>query len=273
MSLRPGESLEFCGRQDQIDAAQNATGQWLEPLGRNNHIQVNPCNSNSTLRINITALDRCVGAPACNIQQYFSGNSSRLEDGTIEINQRYVGSELQAFLLHELGHSFGLCDQYKDKSSAGCQGGAGAPRQNNDEIMGATNSRKQTLTQGDIDALYRAEAINVRSAQAWEQYSGTPSQSTQQGLAGTNGSQTTSHTLNAGDGYIIQIGPTTNTNTTTQVASSPTQFYQEVVANQFPQQPLIQNQFVNQGPILNQLNQANQGPLQYLGGLFGRLFN
>ncbi len=215
MSLRPGESLEFCGqRQDQIQAAERAVAKWLTPIGRNGHLNINPCNTGSNLRINLTAINRCQGSPACNIYRLNLGepDNGRFDDGTIEISSQVSGAYLDAMLLHELGHSFGLCDQYTDKASANCVGAPGAPRQDNREIMGATDASKQQLTQGDLDALQRAVDANYRSTGDWQHFLAnasqqplTPQAHTQQPITFQAPANYGIKTIDNGDGFQVIV--------------------------------------------------------------------
>jgi hypothetical protein len=90
--------------------------------------------------------------------------------GKIFIKSSASGNFLRAIALHEYGHSFGLCDQYKDAGSAGCSDAKSA-RQENAEVMGATNASKLNLTMGDIEGVRKAASdMSVRANQAWQNY-------------------------------------------------------------------------------------------------------
>gem|GEM_PF-4771461 len=204
-SLRPGESIEFCGRSDQVAAAESALSKWLTPLGREGHINVNTCNQGSTLRINMTGINQCAGSPACNSYQfsYGGGEQSQLPDGTIEIQSSINGVYLDAIMLHELGHSFGLCDQYPN--SHNCSTGS---TKSNSEVMGTTDPTKSELTPGDIETVIIAASENLRSAEQWEEFerSSASNPSPAEGLTtfGPN-NITRTRVINTGSGFTITV--------------------------------------------------------------------
>jgi hypothetical protein len=214
LSLTPGQSLAFCGREDQIQAAKNGVAKWLAPLGRNGHIKINECGQNSNLTINIVPLSSNRGADSWYYQEYDFSGSAKLPNGTIEIRQSINGAFLTALILHELGHGFGLCDQYAEKSQVDCVGGAGAPRQNNNEVMGITTISKQQLTEGDLQALlYRAAPIN-RSAQAWKSFLRENPAARSQNIQSNTTYPINTHQistplrtkiLNSGDGFTVKV--------------------------------------------------------------------
>jgi hypothetical protein len=168
LNLRPGETMEVCGRfQDpqqktaHEQAAQAAIQQWATAINRWGHFKLNPCGSGSKLVINIQAGNQ-TGL------NYFSYNP-----GQIYIGRTSNPNFLRAVILHEIGHSFGMCDQYTDAGSANCSEHH-SPRQENGEVMGATSANKLQLTPGDIEGVRAAADLpNVPANQEWKQYLAT----------------------------------------------------------------------------------------------------
>lgn len=157
LNLKPRQSVEVCtDASDRLAAAHDAIRKWATALGRWGHFTLNPCNSNSTVKINILPGNQ-VGL------NYFTANPGR-----IFIQSNATGKFMSAIMLHEFGHSFGMCDQYS--GGGGCSNHS-SPRKENSEVMGATSANKQTLTPGDIEGVRKAaSAIRTEAAIAWEQY-------------------------------------------------------------------------------------------------------
>jgi hypothetical protein len=159
LNLLPGQSVEVCaGDQETIAASHDAIKQWSEAIGRWGHFKINDCGSGSNLRINMSLFNE-IGF------NYFTINP-----GQIYIASFARGNYRKAIILHEYGHSFGLCDQYMDAGQANCSDDR-APRQNNNEVMGSTHEGKLRLTPGDIAGVRQAAASPVvRSTRVWQQY-------------------------------------------------------------------------------------------------------
>ncbi|MCX6117715.1 MAG: hypothetical protein NT027_09250 [Proteobacteria bacterium] len=185
--MRPNQSVEVCAQKSNwVTAGHEAIQKWSTVLGRWGHFKVNPCNSGSDLKINMQPF----GQTGLN---YFTENPGR-----IFIQSSASGDFLKAVVLHEFGHSFGLCDQYKDAGSAGCSSSR-SDRQENSEVMGQTNAGKIQLTPGDIKGVQTiAQDPGVRSTAIWSQYLAnsptTPDQSNGQSayvaIDGSTGQQT-----------------------------------------------------------------------------------
>lgn len=160
LNLLPNQSIEICAPSDDwLAAAKSAIQQWATPIGRWGHFEIKPCNSSSNLVINMQGF----GQAGLN---YFTDTPGR-----IYIQSNATGNMLKALILHEYGHSFGLCDQYMDAGSASCS--STADRQDNSEIMGATSPDKQKLTAGDIDGVKAASKINIRANKEWDSFLAT----------------------------------------------------------------------------------------------------
>ncbi len=156
IGLLPGDSLEFCSSDPaDVAGAERATERWATAIGRWGHFQMNKCSSNSTVTINIAKFSS-VGL-----------NYWNSRPGRIFVNSGASGDFLNAILLHEVGHSFGLCDQYKDAASAGCSAHR-SEQQQNSEIMGATSRSKLELGPGDIEGVNSVAADpEIDSTKTW----------------------------------------------------------------------------------------------------------
>lgn len=159
LNMLPNQSVEVCAdRQDWVAAGQEAIQKWATAIDRWGHIKVVNCGQSGDLTIRMSPGDM-TGL------NYFTARP-----GKILITGSASGNFLKAIALHEYGHSFGLCDQYKDAGSAGCSDAKSA-RQENSEVMGATNASKLNLTMGDIEGVRKAAAdMSVRANQAWKNY-------------------------------------------------------------------------------------------------------
>jgi hypothetical protein len=159
LNLRPTQTVEVCApKQEWVQYAQEAIQKWSSALGRWGHFQVNPCRSGSTLKINLIPGDE-LGL------NYFTEKPGRI----------YIGSNLgnklaRAVILHEFGHSFGMCDQYPSNAGKGCSS-ASSGRLENREIMGTTDPSKTELTQGDIEGVKTAaEKAGAQANGEWQQF-------------------------------------------------------------------------------------------------------
>ena len=159
LNLLPNQSVEVCAdKQDWVAAGQEAIQKWATAIGRWGHIKVVQCGQTSDLTINLQGFD----STGLN---YFTARP-----GKIFMKSSASGNFLRAIALHEFGHSFGLCDQYKDAGSSNCSD-ARSERQQNSEVMGATNASKLNLTLGDIEGVRKAASdLSVRANSRWQNY-------------------------------------------------------------------------------------------------------
>jgi hypothetical protein len=159
LNLRPAQSVEICAdNKDHIPAAHFAIEQWATALGRWGHFKVLDCGKGATLRINMDGFEQ-TGL------NFFTGNPGR-----VFVNGSASGNYLKAISLHEFGHSYGLCDQYKDAGSANCSDERSL-RQDNDEVMGSTNAKKLALTAGDIEGVrHTAGDFTIKANLEWDNY-------------------------------------------------------------------------------------------------------
>ncbi len=156
LRLEPDQSVEFCGPTHQhIGYAENGFRQWAEALNRWDHIKVNPCGSKSHQVINLMRSGN-LG------MNHFTGNP-----GLIEVSSTATGDFLHALILHELGHSFGLCDQY---GNGGTCSNIRSPYLQGSEVMGATNATKRSLTAGDITGAQKAASLDTPANRLWTAY-------------------------------------------------------------------------------------------------------
>lgn len=159
LNLLPNQSVEVCAdKQDWVAAGQEAIQKWATAINRWGHIKVVNCGQSADLTINMKGFD----STGLN---YFTARPGR-----IFLKSTATGNFLRAVALHEYGHSFGLCDQYKDAGSANCSD-ARSERQQNEEVMGATNASKVNLTMGDIEGVRKAASdLSVRANSQWNNY-------------------------------------------------------------------------------------------------------
>lgn len=159
LNLRPNQSVEICSdNQEHIPAAHFAIEQWATAIGRWGHFKVLDCGKGAALRINMEGFDQTG-------MNMFTGNPGR-----IQVKSSATGSFLKAIALHEYGHSYGLCDQYKDAGSASCSDDS-SPRQDNDEVMGSTTPKKLTLTAGDLEGVRHASGdFSIKANSEWDNY-------------------------------------------------------------------------------------------------------
>lgn len=159
LNLLPNQSIEVCADQASwIQAAHEAIQKWSSAAGRWGHLKIVNCGQSADLTINMSGFD----STGLN---YFSQRP-----GKILLNSGASGNFLRAVALHEYGHSFGLCDQYKDAGSANCSDSR-SPRQENSEVMGSTNATKLQLTAGDIEGLRAITSdMSIRANKAWANF-------------------------------------------------------------------------------------------------------
>jgi hypothetical protein len=159
LNLLPNQSVEVCAdKQDWVAAGHEAIQKWATAIGRWGHIKIVQCGQTSDLTINLQGFD----STGLN---YFTARP-----GKIFMKSSASGNFLRAIALHEFGHSFGLCDQYKDAGSSNCSD-ARSERQQNSEVMGATNASKLNLTLGDIEGVRKAASdLSIRANSRWQNY-------------------------------------------------------------------------------------------------------
>ena len=159
LNLLPNQSVEVCAdKQDWVAASHEAIQKWATVIGRWGHIKIVQCGQTSDLTINLQGFD----STGLN---YFTARP-----GKIFMKSSASGNFLRAIALHEFGHSFGMCDQYKDAGSSNCSD-ARSERQENSEVMGATNPSKLNLTLGDIEGVRKAASdLSIRANSQWKNY-------------------------------------------------------------------------------------------------------
>lgn len=157
LNLLPNQSVEVCAdRQDFVAGVQEAIRKWASAIDRVDHIKINNCGQTSDLTIRLYE-----GAPV---------NHYNARPGKIFLPASASGPLLRAYALHEVGHSFGLCDQYRDVGAASCSD-ARSERQQNNEVMGATTKEKLNLTLGDIEGVRTAASdMSIRANKQWHTY-------------------------------------------------------------------------------------------------------
>lgn len=159
LNLLPNQSVEVCAENpESVPAAHEAIQKWSTAIGRWGYFKIKECGQGADLRIDMYGYN----ATGMN---YFTA-----KPGKIYISSSSSGNFRKAIILHEYGHSYGLCDQYKDAVSASCSD-EGSERQENSEVMGATDPTKIQLTPGDIEGARKAASSPlVPSTKVWENF-------------------------------------------------------------------------------------------------------
>ena len=159
LNLLPGQSVSVCAPNDEwTKNAHDAIKQWGSAIGRWGFFEVKDCDQKSDLRIDIQGFEN-TGL------NYFTSRPGR-----VFIDASATGRFAKAITLHEFGHSFGMCDQYMDAGNANCSSDRG-PRQDTDEIMGATTPQKLKLTAGDIEGVMKAASdMSIRANAKWQSF-------------------------------------------------------------------------------------------------------
>lgn len=157
LNLKPNQSLAICApNQEWQNAIVSGVEQWATAIGRWGYFKVTDCNSPSDLLINIVP-SNSLGL-----------NYLNAVPGRIELLSTSTGNMLKALALHEVGHSYGLCDQYADGAAVGCS--STGTRADNNEVMGATSANKLKLTAGDIAGVQAAANLNTRANAEWKSF-------------------------------------------------------------------------------------------------------
>jgi hypothetical protein len=158
LNLLPGQSVEVCAQTDeQRQATIDGIKQWATVIGRWGHFTVKSCGSGANLVVNVQG-------SSVTGQNWFMSNP-----GSILVLFSASGDFLKAILLHEMGHSWGLCDQYTDAGTAACST-VRSPTQNNYEVMGVTSPDKLLLTQGDASGIQAVTRLESPSNNAWRRF-------------------------------------------------------------------------------------------------------
>lgn len=146
VALPPQSKITVCGDSRTIVA--NALRIWAEGAGRAEHLTIDDaCSPNATKQIQVYGIKD--GEPqtgACNKVNINTGVSntagySIVEYGAIKIcpaSAKYDSDSMFALLLHEVGHLWGMCDQYGH--AVNCDENNKGPVDKN-SVMGASYSR------------------------------------------------------------------------------------------------------------------------------------
>lgn len=97
INILPNEFIEICGTDDPVYQTQNAFKKWATVLQRVNFITVKPCSQDSTAKWKIIVSQ---------------GSWSMSWPGTGQVQMGGGGSGPPFAMLHEMGHLWGMCDQY-----------------------------------------------------------------------------------------------------------------------------------------------------------------
>ncbi len=158
LNLRPRQSVAICSQNaSHVTAAVDAIKQWSSAIGRWGHFTVNKCGTKSDLVINVRG------------SSVIGRNQFTARPGFIEVLSTARNEYLHAILLHEVGHSWGMCDQYMSPASARCRYMPNSG-QNNSEVMGTTTASKLKLTAGDIKGVQQVAAMNSPVNNEWKAF-------------------------------------------------------------------------------------------------------
>lgn len=153
LSVLPGQSVSVCtqvAKPEWVPATEWAIEQWARAAGRWGYFKLVPCEEPANLKIRLRYPTEGEGNPLA--MNYYSNKPGVIVIGT---GERAKGDYLKAVMLHEIGHSWGLCDMYaRSNPEETCSDiGDGV---DNSELMGQTDASKLALTGGDAKALLRA---------------------------------------------------------------------------------------------------------------------
>ena len=173
LKVPPKGKVTVCSDNQQIgENVVRSVLTWAKEIGRGNYLNVdNSCNNDTNFKINVKYATTVEGYP----------NPTACTDGQGQIYY----SDAQQYgqfpvMLHEIGHNWGLCDQYEngDPAADNCS----------NELAGHTNADKtgtgnsvmggnygDTLTSDDIEGIkYIAEMQNIGVNKEWKEFLSNP---------------------------------------------------------------------------------------------------
>lgn len=152
LSLPPNSKI--CVRGYMAKETVAAIKQWTDAVGRTARLPANVDCVDGKRNIEV----RGPRDAAC--QGGIAGDTNTVD--RIRVCQQYPAPVLQHVLLHEVGHMWGLCDQYGGGQD--CQQG----RVNPNTIMGVATGRT-SLTPDDIEGIkYVTSQPNLGANRAWQ---------------------------------------------------------------------------------------------------------
>ncbi len=135
----PDDKIEICGINPEVTIW--AVLSWAQPIQRFERLKQNlvPCNSGGSGRkVLVEEINGGNKAPAWTAGSTVTINKDKIHN--------YNDNFFKAIMLHEIGHAWGLCDQYASVNN--CHSGAG-PKVN-DAVMGSTHQGKLQLHNDDM---------------------------------------------------------------------------------------------------------------------------
>lgn len=146
IDVKPGESIGVCGNDPAaVQALISAIKAWAEPIGRASQLKIiNSCNGSSKfVRITAGSKGPCPeGAAGCS-----GGNDIWVMDYRSAVGIHIV--------LHEVGHQWGLCDQYDVTAAFGLPDNCefeGPRGKDPNAVMGSARGLTR-LTADDIEGI------------------------------------------------------------------------------------------------------------------------
>jgi hypothetical protein len=140
-NLKPDSMVTFCG--DLQNEAAQALSQWISAAGREGRIEVTTgCSSEADEKIVVATSDHLGTSKLC--QAPSLGAAARVDTRSIIVCDLELKN---AYLLHEMGHLWGMCDVYPEsvRPSNNCDPKWFTGR-NVDSVMGANMSEFLTVS-------------------------------------------------------------------------------------------------------------------------------
>ena len=174
LKVPPKGNVTVCSDNQQIgENVVRSVLVWAKEIGRGNYLNVdNSCNNNAEFKIDVkyaTTVDGFQNPTACTDGQ-----------GQIWYSDAQTYGQFPV-MLHEIGHNWGLCDQYineqmpaADNCSNELAGHTNADKTGTgNSVMGANYG--STLTQDDIDGIkYISQMENIGVNNEWKEFLADP---------------------------------------------------------------------------------------------------
>lgn len=140
INIPPGGSISVCGGPQAIPTVK-AVRAWAAAAGRDKDISVKL---------------GCDKGYIINLQEYCDGNGTPAwampYNRTIKWCSSYMNGIVTPVVMHEVGHLWGLCDQYAEMN---CDYNHRTPSLVTSSMMGASSPNKTKLTGDDVEGILR----------------------------------------------------------------------------------------------------------------------
>lgn len=155
--LPPGSSIAVCGRAAPM--VKKLVANWARTIGRDTLLTLKDCNTSATKVLTIYEHESPHAQQRCR-HFYPNGGAGGFREGNdLVFCVAFTDLKFEQALLHELGHSWGLCDQYTSDlaNSDNCSAVHSGPKDPN-SAMGAYKA--VDITADDIEGM---KALAARS--------------------------------------------------------------------------------------------------------------